>query len=201
METELEIALIAFCSLIFTSLVALGVSFYFRTKSFEEEHEKKIERIINYYKVKLDSYVLDIVKEKMAKIKKIPTTEIEAKNWQAIEAPVFADFLHNSGIELVSPRELDAILVSASSVDIWADFIMDNKIRFRRIGIVVILMGIGSILSLAGYYYYGESVLFFTVLGYVVLSIFLFFECQELNQQIKRLEKTYSKINAGIDIC
>ena len=196
METFLVVGLIAGAAAIFTSLLVVGVQIIFYTKSFEEEYGEKVEKIKFKLKNNVDRFILDMIREKLRKIQSSVPKDDKKEN-----KSVFSNLLDEIPFELIEMPELDELIEMTAKHNLWSQFTVLGKKNIRRIGILIIGIGI-TVLFFSGIAIFFEdvSVLAFMFIILFFLGVSLFSCCSDYHQQLKSIDDTYEKYQAGLEI-
>lgn len=196
METELIVGLIAGGVAVFTSLLIIGAQINLSTKNFEDEYGDKVERIKLLLKGNIDRLILDLLMSKMKDLK-----SEGFKDWKEVDTGVFADLLDKQSYELINPKELDKIIETSSEHDEWSDFIVEGKNCLRTIGLSVIIFGIFVLLSVIALILTEDFGLIplMAIIGFVII-MFLLMYCSHRHDMLKKVDETYKKVQAGIEI-
>jgi len=198
MDTEIGVALILGGFTAFTSLLIIGVTVIFKTKSFEDEYENKVEKIKLYLQGKMDGVLVDFMKSKLEDF--LPKG---IKQWKKTDMASFSNLLDEQKFELVNTRELDPLFVTAVEYDAWVEFISDCKKNLRKIGMWIIIVGI-AILSFVGIINYfnelAEPNIGLLVILMIIPITMLISKCSEYHENLKKVDETYNKLQSGWDI-
>lgn len=196
MDTQLIVGLIVGGAATFTSLLLVGVQIIFYTKHFEDEYNNKVEKIKFRLKTTIDEFILNLI---TSNIKELIAVSLKSnKNSKTLDNK---KLLEEIGHELIEVHELDELLEATAKHNAWSEFMVDCKRLLRRIGICVIISGLVVLIFFSVTVALENiDIIAFMIISLIFLSIFLFGLISEFHNNLKDVDKTYQRLQAGLEL-